>query len=128
MTKGGPAGATDMIANMLYSVGFTLFDIGQGSALAVILFVFLIALAGIAVATMAAYAFARDRFPGGNLAFAAVVATLMIPSHITRIPNYLTLAKAGLLDSYAGLILPAISSGFAAVFLRQSIRDIPRAG
>ncbi|MBY5973763.1 sugar ABC transporter permease [Ferrimonas balearica] len=45
MTKGGPAGATDMIVNMLYRVGFTLFDIGQGSALAVILFVFLIALA-----------------------------------------------------------------------------------
>ena len=45
MTKGGPAGATDMIVNMLYRVGFTLFDIGQGSALAVILFVFLITLA-----------------------------------------------------------------------------------
>ena len=45
MTKGGPAGATDMIVNMLYRVGFTLFDIGQGSALAVILFILLIALA-----------------------------------------------------------------------------------
>ena len=66
-------------------------------------------------------------FRDGNLAFAAVVATLMIPSHITLIPNYLTLAKAGLLDSYAGLILPAIPSGFAAFFLRQYIRGIPRA-
>lgn len=45
MTRGGPAGATDMIVTMLYRVGFTLFDIGQGSALAVLLFVFLIALA-----------------------------------------------------------------------------------
>lgn len=45
MTHGGPAGATDMIVNMLYRVGFTLFDIGTGSALAVLLFVFLIALA-----------------------------------------------------------------------------------
>ncbi|QDY70671.1 carbohydrate ABC transporter permease [Qingshengfaniella alkalisoli] len=45
MTEGGPAGATDMIVNMLYRVGFTLFDIGVGSALAVLLFVFLIALA-----------------------------------------------------------------------------------
>ncbi|MGI3165391.1 carbohydrate ABC transporter permease [Pseudooceanicola sp. 200-1SW] len=86
-----------------------------------------VTLAGIAVATMAAYAFARYSFRGGNLAFAAVVATLMIPSHITLIPNYLTLAKAGLLDSYAGLILPAISSGFAAFFLRQYIKGIPRA-
>jgi ABC-type sugar transport system permease subunit len=45
MTRGGPAGATDMIVNMLYRVGFTLFDIGVGSALAVLLFVFLIVLA-----------------------------------------------------------------------------------
>lgn len=45
MTKGGPAGATDMIVNMLYRVGFVLFDIGTGSALAVLLFMFLIALA-----------------------------------------------------------------------------------
>ncbi|WP_425053087.1 carbohydrate ABC transporter permease [Psychromarinibacter sp. S121] len=45
MTRGGPAGATDMIVNMLYRVGFTLFDIGTGSALAVLLFIFLIVLA-----------------------------------------------------------------------------------
>lgn len=45
MTSGGPAGATDMLVNMLYRVGFTLFDIGLGSALAVLLFIFLIALA-----------------------------------------------------------------------------------
>lgn len=79
------------------------------------------------VSTMAAFAFARFRFPGGDLLFAATVATLMIPSHISLIPNYLTLAKAGLLDTYAGLILPAISNGFAAFFLRQYIRGIPKA-
>ncbi|WP_176086565.1 carbohydrate ABC transporter permease [Martelella sp. HB161492] len=82
---------------------------------------------GTAFATMAAYAFARYRFFGSNFLFAATVATLMIPSHISLIPNYLTLANAGLLDSYAGLILPAISNGFAAFFLRQYIRGIPRA-
>jgi ABC-type sugar transport system permease subunit len=45
MTHGGPAGATDMLVNMLYEVGFVLFDIGRGSALAVMLFVLLVALA-----------------------------------------------------------------------------------
>lgn len=87
----------------------------------------LVTLAGLAVATMAAFAFARFDFRGRDLLFAMTVATLMIPSHITLIPNYLTLARAGLLDSYAGLILPAISNGFAAFFLRQYIRGIPRA-
>ncbi|MDO1582484.1 carbohydrate ABC transporter permease [Rhizobium oryzicola] len=45
MTKGGPAGATDMLVNLLYEIGFGLFDIGRGSALAVILFVLLVGLA-----------------------------------------------------------------------------------
>lgn len=45
MTHGGPAGATDMLVNMLYRVGFVLFDIGKGSALAVLLFVLLVVLA-----------------------------------------------------------------------------------
>lgn len=86
-----------------------------------------VTLGGLALAVMAAFAFARFDFPGGDFLFAAVVATLMIPSHITLIPNYLTLANIGLLDTYAGLILPAISNGFAAFFLRQYIRGIPRA-
>ncbi|MCO5732401.1 carbohydrate ABC transporter permease [Rhizobium sp. SSA_523] len=87
----------------------------------------LVTVLGITLATLAAFAFARFRFPGGDLLFGATVATLMIPSHISLIPNYLTLAKAGLLDTYAGLILPAISNGFAAFFLRQYIRGIPKA-
>lgn len=87
----------------------------------------LVTVAGLTVATTAAFAFARFDFKGRDLLFGATVATLMIPSHITLIPNYLTLASAGLLDTYAGLILPAISNGFAAFFLRQYIRGIPRA-
>lgn len=87
----------------------------------------LVTILGLTVATTAAFAFARFDFRGRDLLFGATVATLMIPSHITLIPNYLTLAKAGLLDTYAGLVLPAISNGFAAFFLRQYIRGIPRA-
>ncbi|WP_375450490.1 carbohydrate ABC transporter permease [uncultured Devosia sp.] len=45
MTRGGPAGATDMLVHLLYRTGFVLFDIGTGSALAVLLFILLIALA-----------------------------------------------------------------------------------
>ncbi len=82
---------------------------------------------GLLTALMAAYAFARFNFRGQNLAFSLVVATLMIPSHITLIPNYLNLAEANMLDSYAALILPAIASGFVCFFLRQYIRGIPRA-
>jgi sn-glycerol 3-phosphate transport system permease protein len=44
MTQGGPAMSTDMMVNMLYRTGFALFDVGKGSALAVLLFVFLVIL------------------------------------------------------------------------------------
>ncbi|NSZ19913.1 carbohydrate ABC transporter permease [Agrobacterium vitis] len=87
----------------------------------------MVTLIGTTLAILAAFAFARFTFRGGDLMFGATVATLMIPSHISLIPNYLTLAKVGLLDTYAGLILPAISNGFAAFFLRQYIRGIPKA-
>jgi multiple sugar transport system permease protein/sn-glycerol 3-phosphate transport system permease protein len=77
-------------------------------------------------AILAAYAFARATFPGRNLLFLAVVATLMIPNHITLIPNYLTFARLGLLDTFACLILPFLASGFSVFFLRQHMMTIPR--
>lgn len=74
---------------------------------------------------MAAYAFARLRFRGSGLLFMAVIATLMIPSHVTLIPNYLTIGSAGLRNSYWALVLPFLASGFAIFFLRQHFRTIP---
>lgn len=75
---------------------------------------------------LAAYVFARTEFPGRDVLFAIVVATLMIPGHVTLIPNYLTLATLGLIDSYAALILPFLASGFVTFFLRQHFKSIPR--
>ena len=75
---------------------------------------------------LAAYVFARATFAGRDLLFVLVVATLMIPGHVTLIPNYLTLARFDLIDSYAALILPFLASGFVTFFLRQHFRGIPR--
>ena len=74
---------------------------------------------------LAASAFARARFPGRGVAFALVVAALMIPGHMTLIPNYLTFAKLGALDSFAALVLPLIGSGFSVFLLRQYMLGIP---
>ena len=74
---------------------------------------------------LAAYAFARARFPGRGVAFALVVATLMIPGHMTLIPNYLTFAKLGALDSFTALVLPLLGSGFSVFLLRQYMLGIP---
>ncbi|RDC67751.1 carbohydrate ABC transporter permease [Rhodovulum sp. 12E13] len=77
-------------------------------------------------AILAAYAFARASFPGRDVLFLAVIGTLMIPNHITLIPNYLTFAKVGLLDTFVCLILPFLASGFSIFFLRQHMMTIPR--
>jgi multiple sugar transport system permease protein/sn-glycerol 3-phosphate transport system permease protein len=75
---------------------------------------------------LAAYAFARLEFKGRDVAFLVVVATLLIPGHVTLIPNYLTMASLGLVDTYPALILPSLASGFVCFFLRQQFRNIPR--
>jgi ABC-type glycerol-3-phosphate transport system permease component len=75
---------------------------------------------------LAAFVFARAAFPGRELLFLSCVATLMIPSHMTLIPNYLMIAKAGLLDTLWGLIVPYLAHGFAIFFLRQHFKSIPQ--
>jgi multiple sugar transport system permease protein/sn-glycerol 3-phosphate transport system permease protein len=76
---------------------------------------------------LAAYVFARASFRGRDVLFLGVLATLMVPAHITLIPNYLLMAQLGLLDSYGALILPFLANGFAIFFLRQHFRAVPRA-
>lgn len=76
-------------------------------------------------AILAAYAFSRARFPGRDALFLLVVGTLMIPGHITLIPNYLTFARFEMLDTFVCLILPFLASGFSVFFLRQHMLTIP---
>lgn len=76
---------------------------------------------------MAAFAFARLAWPGRDLVFKAYLATLMIPGVVTMIPNYTVMVELGLLDSYAGLIVPASFSAFGTFLLRQFMLGIPPA-
>ncbi|WP_299473150.1 carbohydrate ABC transporter permease [uncultured Roseibium sp.] len=77
-------------------------------------------------AILAAYAFSRASFRGRDVLFLIVIGTLMIPNHITLIPNYLTFASFDMLDTYVCLILPFLASGFAVFFLRQHMMTIPK--
>ena len=74
---------------------------------------------------MAAYAFARLRWPGRETVFKLYLATLMIPGVVTMIPNYALMVQLKLLDSYAGLIVPAAFSAFGTFLLRQFMLTIP---
>ncbi|HLK15260.1 MAG TPA: carbohydrate ABC transporter permease [Fimbriimonadaceae bacterium] len=76
---------------------------------------------------MAAYAFARVRWPGRDGVFKLYLATMMVPGVVTMIPNYAIVVKLHLLDSFTGLIVPASFSAFGTFLLRQFMLTIPPA-
>jgi multiple sugar transport system permease protein len=76
--------------------------------------------------SLAAYAFARLRFPGRDLLFGVYLSSLMVPSQVTIVPLYILMKHLGLVDNHASLILPALASAFGTFFLRQFFLTIPR--
>ncbi|KQW70071.1 carbohydrate ABC transporter permease [Methylibium sp. Root1272] len=72
-----------------------------------------------------AYALAKGRFRGRDGLFKAIVLALMIPYAITAIPLYIAFYKIGLLNSYAALIIPFVSSAFGIFLLRQHFVGVP---
>jgi len=76
---------------------------------------------------LAAYAFARLRWPGRDKVFSVFLATLMIPGIFTALPNFLMIKNLGLLNTFAGLTLPFLfMSAFAIFFLRQFFMSMSR--
>jgi oligogalacturonide transport system permease protein len=77
---------------------------------------------------LVAYAFARFDFWGKRVLFAVMVATLMLPQIILRIPQYLMFKELGWLDSYLPIIVPSAfaTDTFFVFMLVQFLRGIPR--
>jgi multiple sugar transport system permease protein len=76
--------------------------------------------------SLAAYAYARMEFPGRNLLFGLLLATLVMPGIMFVVPNYITIARLGWLNTYTGVIAPGLSGVFGVFFLRQFFQSIPR--
>jgi ABC-type sugar transport system permease subunit len=75
---------------------------------------------------MAAYAFARLRFRGREPLFALFIGSLMLPTIILFIPNFILVKELGWLNTYAGMVAPFILVwAFAVFFLRQTFLSIP---
>ena len=80
----------------------------------------------VVLAVLAAYAFAFLEFPGRGVLFVLFLATMMVPFEVVFFTNYHTIADLGLLDTYGGLILPFLATGFGAFLLRQAFLTVPR--
>ncbi len=76
--------------------------------------------------SMAAYAFARLRFRGRGPLFLVYLATLMVPAQVTYTPLFIFMRVLGLTNTYAGLILPGVTSVFGVFLLRQFFLTLPR--
>ncbi len=81
--------------------------------------------------TLAAYAFARMKFPGKNFLFTLMLATLMIPEAVTWIPNFITVTWLGRvgpipwINNWPALTVPFMASAFSIFLLRQFFAQIP---
>jgi multiple sugar transport system permease protein len=81
----------------------------------------------IACSAMAAYAFARLRFPGRRLIFFLFLSATMIPGVVLFIPNFILIKDLGWLNTFQGMAAPyALMTPFAVFFLRQMFLSTPR--
>jgi len=76
--------------------------------------------------SMAAYSFARLRFPGREQLFFGYLATMMIPGSVTLIPVFAIVRALGWVDTYWALIIPGIFSPWGTFMLRQFFLSLPR--
>lgn len=74
---------------------------------------------------MAGYAFAKLRFGGRERLFQALLGALVIPAQVAMLPLFLLLKYLGLVNSYAGVVVPAMATVFGIFLVRQFTRSIP---
>ena len=84
-----------------------------------------VAIGKIAISIISAFAIVYFRFPLRNLFFWMIFVTLMLPIEVRIIPTFKVASDLGLLDSYAGLILPVVASATATFLFRQFFLTIP---
>lgn len=77
------------------------------------------------VTVLAAFAFARLNFTGKDLIFTLFLALMMIPTELVVITNYVTITNANLRNTFAGLILPSVTSVFYIYLLKENFAQIP---
>jgi len=86
----------------------------------------LVVLGQLITCSMAAYAFARLRFPGRDLIFAVYLGTIMIPYTVTMIPLFKIIKTLGWVNTHYALIVPALTSAFGTFLLRQFFLNLPQ--
>ena len=80
---------------------------------------------GLLLTVPAGYAFAKLRFRGRERLLQLLIASLVVPGQVAMLPLFLIFKQLGLVNSYAGVILPSLAGIFAILFVRQACLSIP---
>jgi lactose/L-arabinose transport system permease protein len=80
---------------------------------------------GVLICTSAGYAFAKFTFPGSNVFFIIIIASLALPSQVTLVPLFQMMVSLGWLNSYQSLILPNLAVPFGIFLMRQTMLSVP---
>ena len=107
-----------------YADAFTTVSLGRYLANTAI-FTVLTTAAMLFVITLAAFAFARLDFKGKNIVFLIFLSLMMIPGELVIITNFVTITNLDMRNSFAGLILPSITSVFYIYLLKENFEQIP---
>ncbi len=75
--------------------------------------------------SLAGFAFAKYRFPGRELLFYLILATMMIPFFVTLIPVFFIVRQLGWIDTYQGLVVPGLTSAYGIFLMRQFMVTVP---
>ncbi|HEY9054447.1 MAG TPA: carbohydrate ABC transporter permease, partial [Rectinemataceae bacterium] len=84
-----------------------------------------VALSSVIIASAAGYGLAKFKFKGRSIVFMGIMGTMMIPFETIMIPLFLTAVKLKLQNTYAGLILPFLTSAFGVFLMRQYLLGFP---
>jgi putative chitobiose transport system permease protein len=105
---------------------FTVFNLGKYLWNSIVISGFTV-IGTLLVSLLAAYPLSKLEFPGRNLIFGAILATLVLPTETSFIVNVLTMNRLGILGTYAGVVLPVIATAFGIFVMRQAYMSVPDA-
>ena len=84
-----------------------------------------ITLGSLLLNTLAGYAFAKLRFAGRDRIFQLLLAALVVPAQVAMLPLFLLMKQLGLVNTWGGVVVPALASVFGIFLVRQYARSIP---
>lgn len=85
----------------------------------------LVTLGNLVFCSAVGHALAKLPFPGRRALFGLVLGTVMVPGMVTFVPLFVLVSNLGLVNTYAGLVLPFLAGAFGVFFMRQFILSIP---